>query len=64
MPLLMDQIHEKLRLKKKRDAESEKAQAVTGVPGKISDAEWKEHIKKRAAENLRKAGAKLAEKSS
>lgn len=50
--------------KKEKSIEEKKAEAVKGTPDGTSEAEWKEYIRKKTIENLRKAGAELAKKSS
>lgn len=60
MAILMDKIMDERYELRKKSLDQKKAETVKGKSDTVSDAEWNDHIKKKAIEDMRKAGAKLA----
>jgi len=60
MAILMDKIVDEEYEHRKKSLDQKKSETLKGKPGNVSDAEWNEYIKKKAIEDMRKAGAKLA----
>ena len=60
MTILIDKILDEDYERRKRSLEQKKAEAVKGKPENLSDAEWREYIRKKTIDDMRKAGAKLA----
>ena len=48
---------------RKKSLDQKKAETIKSKPENISDVEWKDYIRKKAIEDMRKAGAKLAASS-
>ncbi|MBU4300560.1 MAG: hypothetical protein ABIF85_06605 [Nanoarchaeota archaeon] len=63
MALLMDKIMDEKYELRKKSLDQKKAETLKGKPENKSDAEWNEYIRKKAIEDMRKAGAKLASAS-
>lgn len=60
MSILMDKIMDEDYEHRKKSLDQKKAETVKGKPENVSEAEWNEYIKKKAIEDMRKAGTKLA----
>ncbi len=60
MAILIDKIIDEDYERRKKSLSQKKAETVKGKPENVSDEEWKEYIKKKTIEDMRKAGAKLA----
>ena len=60
MAILMDKIVDERYELKKKSLDQKKAETLKGKPENVSDAEWNDYIRKKAIEDMRKAGAKLA----
>lgn len=63
MAMLIDKILDEDYERKKKGLNQKKSETVKGKPDNVSDEEWQEYIKKKAIEDMRKAGAKLAARS-
>ena len=60
MAILMDKIVDERYELKKKSLDQKKAETLKGKPENVNDAEWNDYIRKKAIEDMRKAGAKLA----
>lgn len=60
MAILIDKIMDEEYERKKKSLNQKKAEAMKEKPENVSDEEWREYIKKKAIDDMRKAGAKLA----
>ncbi len=60
MAILMDKIVDEEYEHRKKSLNQKKAETLKRKPENVSDAEWNEYIRKKAIEDMRKAGAKLA----
>lgn len=60
MGILIDKIIDEDYERRKKSLSQKKAEAVKGKPDNVSEEEWREYIKKKAIDDMRKAGAKLA----
>jgi len=61
MAMLIDKIMDE-DLKRRKSLKEKQVEAVKGAPGKMSDEEWQSYVKKKKIEEMRAAGAKLAQK--
>ncbi|VVB60117.1 Uncharacterised protein [uncultured archaeon] len=60
MAILIDKIMDDDYERRKKSLNQKKAETVKGKPENVSEEEWREYIKKKAIDDMRKAGAKLA----
>jgi len=61
MAMLIDKIMDE-DLKRRKSLKDRQSEAVKGSPEKMSDDEWQNYVKKKKIEEMRAAGAKLAQK--
>lgn len=61
MAMLIDKIMDE-DLKRRKSLKDRQSETVKGTPEKMSDEEWQSYVKKKKIEEMRAAGAKLAQK--